>query len=48
VDYSPRIRGFTDCIRLWRLCLQHDDVPKGIEWIVESHKRGRHSTLKKG
>jgi hypothetical protein len=48
VDYSPRIRGFTDCIRLWRLCLQHDDVPKGIEWIVESHKRGRLSTMKKG
>jgi len=48
VDYSPRIRGFTDCIRLWRLCLQHDDVPKGIEWIVQSHKRGRSSTMKKG
>jgi ankyrin repeat protein len=48
VDYSPRIRAFTDCIRLWRLCLQHDDVPKGIEWIISSHKRGRASTMKKG
>ena len=48
VDYSPRIRTYTDCIRLWRLCLQHDDVPKGIEFIVESHKRGRTSTVKKG
>ena len=46
--HSPRIRGFTDCIRLWRLCLHHDEVPKGIEWIVESHKRGRSSTMKKG
>jgi ankyrin repeat protein len=48
VDYSPRIRAFTECIRLWRLCLQHDDVPKGIEWIISSHKRGRASTMKKG
>jgi len=48
VDYSPRIRTYTDCIRLWRLCLQHDDVPKGIQFIVESHKRGRTSTVKKG
>jgi hypothetical protein len=48
VDYSPRICGYSDCIRLWRLCLQHDDVPKGIDWIVSSHKRGRTSTMKKG
>ena len=47
VDYSPRIRSFTDCIRLWRLCLQHDDVPRGIDWIIESHKRGRTSIMKK-
>ena len=30
-DYSPRIRGFTDTIRLWRLCHSHSEV------ILPSH-----------
>jgi tetratricopeptide (TPR) repeat protein len=47
VDYSPRVQCFTDTIRLWRVCLQHDDVPKAIEFIVASHKRGRTSSLKR-
>jgi len=47
VDYSPRIKSFSESIRLWRICLQHDDVPKGIEYIINSHKRGRTSTVKK-
>ena len=45
VDYSPRIKSFCESIRLWRICLQHDDVPKGMDYIIASHKRGRTSTV---
>lgn len=46
VAYSQRIQGFTDCLTLWRIC-KHDDVHKGMQWIVDSHQYGRKSTLKK-
>jgi len=46
VAYSQRIQGFTDFITLWRIC-KHDDVPKGMDWIIDSHKIGRRSTMKK-
>ena len=47
VDYAPRIKSFSESIRLWRICLQHDDVPKGMEYIISSYKRGRTSSVKK-
>jgi hypothetical protein len=47
VDFSPRINSFTDTIRLWMICEQHDAVQKGIEYIVESHRRGRTSSIRK-
>eukprot|EP00961_Rhodomonas_salina_P233494 3155797-Rhodomonas_salina.1 len=45
--YGAARRAYSDTIRLWRICLQHDDVPKGIDFIVNSHKRGRTSSMKK-
>eukprot|EP00960_Hanusia_phi_P026856 746504-Hanusia_phi.AAC.12 len=47
VDYSPKIKNFVETIRLWRICLQHDDVSKGMEHIINSYKRGRTSTVRK-
>eukprot|EP00960_Hanusia_phi_P018931 557842-Hanusia_phi.AAC.1 len=47
VDYSPRISAFTDTIRLWKICLDHDDVPRGMRFIVDAHKRGRQSSVEK-
>jgi len=47
VDYSPRIHLYTDCIRLWRIC-KHDEVQKGMQWIIASFQRGRTSTMKRG
>jgi hypothetical protein len=47
VDFSPRICSFTDTVRLWRICLQHDDVNKAISYICEAHRRGRTSSFKK-
>jgi len=46
VDYSPRIGAFTDTIRLWMIVLDHDSVSKGVAYIVESHRRGRTSSLR--
>ncbi|EKX42080.1 hypothetical protein GUITHDRAFT_111932 [Guillardia theta CCMP2712] len=47
VDYSPRIGAFTDTIRLWKICLDHDDVPRGMRFIVDAHKSGRQSSVEK-
>ena len=44
--YSQRVQGFTDFITLWKIC-KHDEVPKGMQFIIESHSCGRKSTMKK-
>jgi len=36
--------SYDTCILLL-ICLQHDDVPKGMDYIIASHKRGRTSTV---
>ncbi|XP_057314279.1 uncharacterized protein LOC130655524 isoform X2 [Hydractinia symbiolongicarpus] len=38
---------YADKIRIWNIALQHDDVPKMIENIIHSHKRGQTCLINK-
>ena len=40
-------RIYSDIIRIWDIVLDHDTVPRKIESIVRSHKRGSNCIIKK-
>ena len=45
IDYCPRIRAFTDTIRLWKI-VSHDKMKSAIDYVTASHKRGRTTIYK--
>jgi hypothetical protein len=45
-DYSPRTRCYSDTIRLWALAWGWEEAKAAAQTIVESHKRGRSSSVK--
>jgi len=47
IDFSPMKKTYTDTIRVWYIEMDHDNVPKKVENIVRSLKRGRESHVKK-
>jgi len=47
VSYSTIKRSYTDMIRLWFIETDHDNVPRRIEYIINSLRRGRSSTVQK-
>ena len=44
-DYSPEIRGYTETIRLWRLCRAHDDVDSAVKGVERALHLGRECTV---
>ena len=47
VDYSPRIKGFTETIRLFKIVRDHDNVSREMGKITDSLRQGRQSVIKR-
>jgi len=47
IDFSPRLKRYTDTIRVWYIEMDHDNVSRRIDNVVRSLKRGRQSHVKR-
>ena len=47
LDETSKGRIYSEIIRVWDIVLDHDKLPRSVEHIVESHKRGMNCLIKK-
>jgi hypothetical protein len=47
IDYSSRVKRYSDTIRIWSINVTHDGAKKSITNVIDNHNQGRTTVFKK-